>query len=209
RFVGLSDNGTDGPLDSVRFVSNAPLMGGAALPGDLKEVRYEVVGGEASEMALSMDEEDEADQLQLMAVETPLLGANVQELEEESGEFSPDPNYEAPNWTVPIRTFDVRYFDGAEWVEEWDSMLTGRMPWCVQVRINFAKPDEQLELEQEERYDLIEDPDFEMVIAIPAGLGATQDARLLEEEAAVLDAAELAANSTSSTQSNAEGGDPK
>jgi prepilin-type N-terminal cleavage/methylation domain-containing protein len=191
QFIGINDEGSDGPMDSVRFCSSAPLMGGMSLPGDVKEVRYEVISGEDTEMDLDIDEAAEAAERPegstLESVEVPLVAGNVEELEavgeaEDFGDFeelATDPNYEAPHWSVPIRSMDLQYFDGTQWVDEWDSVQFGRVPWCVHVRINFAKTEEQLEAEASENYDEIDDPDFEMVIPIPLGLGVTEDGRSL------------------------------
>jgi len=78
---------------------------------------------------------------------------------------------------VPIRTFDIRYYDGAEWVDEWDSEIVGRLPWSVHVKVNFARTEEQIEEEEDENIDIEEDPDFEMVIPLPTGFGRLQDGR--------------------------------
>lgn len=186
QFIGINDESRDGPMDSVRFCSSAALMGGMSLPGDLKEVRYEVISGEDTEMGLDIDqpaeEEERPEGATLESVELPLIAGNVEQLEaseEDLEELATDPNYEAPHWSVPIRTMDIKYFDGAEWLDEWDSMQFGRVPWSVHIRINFAKTEEQLEAEASERYDEIEDPDFELVIPIPLGLGVTEDGRSL------------------------------
>lgn len=186
QFIGINDESRDGPMDSVRFCSSAALMGGMSLPGDLKEVRYEVMSGEDTEMGLDIDqpaeEEERPEGATLESVELPLIAGNVEQLEaseEDLEELATDPNYEAPHWSVPIRTMDIKYFDGAEWLDEWDSMQFGRVPWSVHIRINFAKTEEQLEAEASERYDEIEDPDFELVIPIPLGLGVTEDGRSL------------------------------
>ncbi len=187
QFIGISEDSFDGPRDSVRFCSSAPLMGGMSLPGDLKEVRYEVIAGDDTEMTLDFGDlgaEDLPEGPHLQSVEMPLLAGNVEQLEAGTGglgEFATDPNYEAPHWSVPVRSMDIQYFDGTEWLDEWDSVQFGRVPWCVHIRINFAKTDEQLEAERAERFDDLDDPDFEMVIAIPAGLGVTQDGRTLPD----------------------------
>lgn len=197
RFVGIDDESRDGPNDSLRFASINTLMGGQALPGDLKEVRYGTIGGEEGEFnPIDFSADEEAlldDQRKLEALETPLFGSNAQELDEETGFLKPPedgesslgiaetPMYEAPSWSVPIRTVDFTYFDGLEWVDEWDSQLVGRIPWCVRVRINFARTEEQLEEEKRDRLDILEYPDFDMVIPLPPGLGTTQDARALGE----------------------------
>jgi hypothetical protein len=149
------------------------------LPGDVKEVRYEIFGADEFE-GLSDDEED-ASQTYLQTTETPLLAGNIQGLDEDIGGFIAPEGFESPTWTVPIRTMDIQYFTGEEWVDEWDSLVTGRMPWCIHIRLNFAKTEEQLEAEESEGYDPFDDPDLEIAIPIPAGLGGTQDIRLLED----------------------------
>lgn len=208
QFIGVNDESRDGPMDSVRFCSSAPLMGGMSLPGDIKEVRYEVIKSEDSEMSLDLDDEDEsedsAESAMLEASEMPLLAGNVDPLEdsgdglnsmgglsnqrglnnrsglgEEMEEGAMDAGYEAPHWSVPVRSMDIQYFDGTEWLDEWDSLQFGRVPWCVHIRINFAKTEQQLKEEASKRYDEIDDPDFEVVIPIPVGAGVTQDGRSL------------------------------
>ena len=197
RFVGVDDETDDGPNDNVRFVSVNTLMGGRALPGDLKEVRYGTIGDDESEFNPIDFDEDLGplydDQRKLEAVETPIFGSNAQELDEETGFLKPAedeesimgaddlPVFESPSWSVPIRTVDLTYFDGLEWVDEWDSQLVGRLPWCVRIRLNFARTDAEIEEEKREGIDIIEYPDFDMVIPLPSGLGTTQDARSLQE----------------------------
>jgi hypothetical protein len=99
-----------------------------------------------------------------------MLGGNVASVDADSGGFVTDMSYQSPSWTVPIRSLDIRYFDGTDWLEEWDSTKENRVPWCVDIRINFARPEEQLLQEQADGIRPDEDPDFEMVVPIPAGL---------------------------------------
>lgn len=182
QFIGLDEDSPNGPVDSLRFASSASMMGGLALPGDLKEVRYEVLGAEGRIGDFSLrDDGDENAGTQLRATETPLAVANLLAPPGEVNDSEPDSDldlgFEAPTWTVPIRTFDVRYFDGVDWVDEWDSELVGRLPWSVHVKINFARTEEQIERERDDRIDIEEDPDFEMMISLPAGMGRMQDGR--------------------------------
>ena len=182
QFIGINEDSPDGPVDSIRFASSASMMGGLALPGDLKEVRYEVLGVEGRIGDFNLQEEsDEGTGPQLRATETPLGVANLMaaagEVDDPQRDVENDLGFDAPTWTVPIRTFDVRYFDGGDWVDEWDSELVGRVPWSVHVKINFARTEDQIEREQDDNIDIEEDPDFEMVISLPAGMGRIQDAR--------------------------------
>ncbi len=195
-FIGIDDEDAEGPMDAVEFVSTAPLMGGMALPGDLKEVRYEVVAEEHAGMGIDMDgdEDENAPMRFIESVETPLLAGN---LDMASGDSDSNTTsavkpatetanmVETPTWSVPVRTMDLWYFDGEEWVSEWDSTLEGRLPWYVQIRINFARTESQLEEEQEEGINTDEDPDFELIVPIPAGIGSvkkTDDAPDADDE---------------------------
>lgn len=218
QFIGTNDENTTGPRDSLRFVSTNQLMGGFALPGDFKEVRFEVFGGEEGRVQLGVDREriaeyeltDETpDQAKLEATETPLLASNAQAVDAETGNIdvtqtnttNPDiPVYQAPSWSVPIRTFDVTYYDGTQWVEEWDSQLLGSLPWCVRVRINFARTDQEIQAEIEQNIDIVENPDFELVVPIPLSLGQITDGR---SQAALEEAGEEGGEQT---QGQTEGG---
>jgi len=84
---------------------------------------------------------------------------------------------EAPSWTLEtIRSVDFKYYDGVQekWFDAWDSMELGRLPWCVHIRINFAKSEEETEAERLEGYTDDKDPDFEMVVVIPQGVGTRE-----------------------------------
>lgn len=197
QFVGVNDENTVGPRDSLRFVSTNQLMGGFALPGDFKEVRYEVFGGEEGRVRLGADRErieeyaqfDETpDQAKLEATETPLLASNAQAVDAETGNIDVTQNnnttqdipvYQAPSWSVPVRTLDITYYDGTQWVEEWDSQMIGSLPWCVRVRINFARTDAEIQAEIDQNIDIVENPDFELVVPIPLSLGQITDGRSL------------------------------
>ena len=212
QFVGVNDETRDGPCDSLRFVSTNALMGGRALPGDFKEVRYEPLGGAESfeGLDLAADKDDDAQhkydadpqQRKLEATETPLLASNAQAVDAESGNLDVTqstgkdplaPTYEAPSWEVPIRTIDFAYYDGEQWVEEWDSMEQGRLPWCVRVSINFARTEEEIARETEQHIDIVESPDFEVVVPIPIAVGLQQDGRSQSQlEQAAADAADAA-----------------
>ena len=219
RLIGVDDETADGPNDSLRLVSINTLMGGTGLPGDLKEVRYGTVGGnETGFNPIDFSNYGEApidDQRKLEAIETPLFGANIQEIDSETGFVKPAADsgsnlntqepYQAPSWSVPIRTVDFSYYDGTEWVDEWDSQVTGRLPWCVRIRINFARTEQQLEDEKAQGLSVLDNPDFEMVVPLPVGIGRTQDARSVEDLANQQE--ETALNPDD--PANSQGGDSK
>lgn len=216
RFIGIDDETADGPNDSMRLVSINTLMGGTGLPGDLKEVRYGTVGGnETGFNPIDFRNDDEAPldgQRKLEAIETPLFGANIQEIDSETGfvktasdtgsSLNAQQQYQAPSWSVPIRTVDFSYFDGVDWVDEWDSQVVGRLPWCVRIRINFARTEQQLEDEKDQGLSVIDNPDFEMVVPLPVGIGRTQDARSVEDLANLEDETGTGASGTETDPSN-------
>ena len=68
---------------------------------------------------------------------------------------------------------NIQYFDGEEWVDDWDSITQGRLPWAVDIRINFARTADELEAERIQHYDLEKDAEFQLVVPIPAGVGVT------------------------------------
>lgn len=78
---------------------------------------------------------------------------------------------ESPGWNVPVDQFDVSFFDGYEWVEDWDSIEFGRMPWAVRIRLNYARTDEEYDADRQAGIDQDKDFDFETVISIPIGAG--------------------------------------
>ena len=217
QFVGTNDENSVGPRDSLRFVSTNQLMGGNALPGDFKEVRFEVTGGEVGRLNAELERarqqqslkvDEMPDQAKFEATETPLLASNAQAIDASTGNIdvtqtnsnsnSPNqdvPMYEAPSWSVPIRTVDFTYYDGTQWLDEWDSQAMGSLPWCVRVRINFARSDDEIRAEQDKNLNIIDNPDFEIVVPIPLSLGQVTDGRTQAQ------AEEAAANSQGQTGS--------
>ena len=202
-FAGTDGTGPEGPMDFVDFCSSAPMMGGMSLPGALKRVTIEVAGQDVSNQTLGnldlpiqdADAERQGSQM-LQVTETPLVistdlgldaGVDAQSAaapalasKKDSDAAAPSTDFESPSWTVPIQSMDVTYFDGEDWVKEWDSVAMARLPWGVRIRINFARTPEEMEEDAAEGVDLEEDPDIEMVVPIPVGDGVTSE--FIEEE---------------------------
>lgn len=199
-FVGVNEDSMEGPQDAVQFATKAPMQGGLSLPGDVKIVTYQVL--RASNSGFSIDENEDKEMLEalygkepdrLRVTEVPVMasGLTSQEMQDMlasnsvdsmsmSSSFGADEEeVEQAKWVVPIRTVSFEYFDGTDWVEEWNSLETGRLPWCVRIRVNFAKTKQQLEEEEDAHYDIEEDPDFEMILPIPTGMGIMDDQRMM------------------------------
>ncbi len=202
-FVGTNDTGPDGPMDLVELCSSAPMMGGMSLPGALKRVTIEVTDEDLSDQTLDnldipIQGADTSDQPWpvLRVTETPLVVTSGLDLGADSvaafaaaaamvseavaAEAGVETEFDTPSWTVPVRSMDITYFDGEEWMEEWDSLAIGRMPWCVRVRINFAPTPEELEEEEDEGLDVVENPDLDLLVPIPLGVGTLSE--FVEEE---------------------------
>ena len=216
QFIGVDEDGAEGPRDSVRFCSTAPLLGGTGMPGDIKEVRYEILDEGPSELALDMDEEEakaeggaQPSHGTLQCAETPLMAGMVEELEGDLDQaaFVPEAGYEPPVWSVPIASMDIQYFDGTDWLPEWDSVEYGRLPWCVLIRINFAKTDEQKQEDMAAGFDREDDPDFEAVVPVYAGLGLLDDTRLLTEAGTVADGDQAETDEGGSNNGTSNDGD--
>jgi prepilin-type N-terminal cleavage/methylation domain-containing protein len=91
---------------------------------------------------------------------------------------------QSPGWNVPVDQFDVSFFDGYEWVEDWDSIEFGRMPWAVRIRLNYARSEEEYDADQEAGIDRDKDFDFETVLTIPIGAGLIPEEEKINNPAA-------------------------
>ena len=210
RFIGMSEDGLDGPADSIEFASTAPLIGGGSLPGAIKAVRYGVVDQNDTELGASTlsaglaGQEEQGSMLESIEMQLVLPSETNEEAENQrdpnamnaqqssmsSGsrfgnsreldvgedlksraEDAATPESPTPSWSVPIRNMDITYFDGQEWVEDWDSLAMQRLPWSVCFKINFLKTEVQRAADDELGVNDEEDPDLELVIPLPSAVG--------------------------------------
>jgi len=180
QFIGSSEDGAEGARDTLEFCSSAPLMGGRSMPGMLKRVHYEVLSTSESSFDLNGNDADfgEAEpSVVLECSETPVVVSTYVPPDgmELSGDTTNLMESESPCWSVPIQSVDFAYFDGEEWQDDWDSISTGRLPWCVRVRIDFARTQE--ENESGNQFDA-ENSDLEMIFPISGGAGVFTDASM-------------------------------
>lgn len=178
---GKDADGPGGPADSITYSSSAPLMGHTALPGIFKQVTIEVQSEGESDGADAFAASGEAAiRNTLVLTETPV----IEGVTENNGDATNEINgfkaaedmadaveFGSPGWRVPVQSMNIQYFDGEEWVDEWDSLSTLRLPWSVWFKINFARPQEEREGESYAGIDPLEDPDFELVVTLPGGAG--------------------------------------
>jgi len=171
-FEGVDEEGPFGPADTMRFVTALPMPGAASLPGVLRTVEYTVVEPTEEESGDQFDIdqtlEAEGPQVMLEIRETPLV------LDETAMEVNADAmNEMARVRHIPVRSVDVTYYDVEEedWVDEWDCLDKGVLPWAAHIKVNLARSEEELEAQYEQGIDPDEDPDLDMMFAIPLGAG--------------------------------------
>jgi len=176
------EKGSGGAQDTLEFCSSAPTLGALSPPGALKRVVYTV--GDADENDLfSRDEEQPENQEnfenaeKLTASEQIISGISIQQTDDLFGDSISEESVselldsESSNWSVPVSAFDVSVYDGAQWVEEWDSMAVGRLPWCVRIRVNYARTDDEKRADSDAGIDAAKDVDFETVVPLHGGQG--------------------------------------
>lgn len=181
-FIATGGSGGGSSNESVDFASSAPLTGGIAPPGFCKRVHFGIASS-GSSMTLGKGETADLpglarSTLTFEATETliPMTAAHPEEssfsqsIKKEKAEAAFGLDKDSPQWTAPIAGLDLSYFDGEKWVEEWDSSQELRMPWCVRIRLNFARTEQEAD-NSGDGSNVGEDPDFEMYIPIPIGMG--------------------------------------
>ena len=117
-----------------------------------------------------------------------------------------------PTWSIPVEALSFLYFDGQNWVEEWNSMNLMRMPWCIRIRVNFVRSAEESS-EGGARTLVPEDEgDFQMYVPIPLAMGVRSDAATWQQILSGASSSGLnqglvpvAGNPTSSTTSTSSG----
>ena len=178
-FIAKGSSG-GGSSESVDFASSAPLTGGIAPPGFCKRVHFGIASP-GSSMTLGKGDGSpglSSSTLTFEATETliPMTAAHPEEssfsqsIKKDKVAAAFGLEEASPQWTAPIAALDLSYYDGEKWVEEWDSSQELRMPWCVRIRLNFARTEQEAE-NSGDGSSIGEDPDFEMYIPIPIGMG--------------------------------------
>lgn len=179
QFLGEDATGPMGPADLLSFCSATPLLGAYSLPGVMKQVRYEIVdenldeGGSLTGVQTDGPAWSDAPSLALEYTESPLTVEMTMEEDQMLVPFDSEEGMYA-HWRVPVASFDAKYFDGEEWMDSWNSIELGLMPWAVKVSINFAKTEEELVSEQTAGINPLESPDFEMTYVLPIGAGTLE-----------------------------------
>lgn len=174
--IGEDESGAFGPADSITFCTSMAMPGATALPGILRKVRYELVPetdeavGRMDVMTIDTAIQSPTRRMMLQVTEAPLVP------QEEEDDFTSDNTFSSDQARVrqiPVHSMDIRYYDGMdeEWREDWDSVELRRMPWAIEVRINLARSEEQLQTMWAQGIDLNEFPDILLQFPVPVGAG--------------------------------------
>lgn len=175
--LGEDESGPFGPADSITFCTSLPMPGANALPGVLRKVRYELVPeneeavGRMDTMTIDTAIQAPGGRMMLQVSEAPLIPQAEEEDLMSSDDLSED---QARVRQIPVHSLDIRYYDGfdEEWKDDWDSVELKRMPWAIEVRINLARTEEQLQVMYAQGIDLNEFPDILLSFPVPVGAGA-------------------------------------
>lgn len=175
ELLGTDKEGAFGPADTLRFCTSLLMPGSTALPGVLKVVTYDLTNeystdedGTLGQVAIDQKPGEENQEWMLVITEEPLVLESA-----ESDTAVTDVEFPISERKIPIASMDILYYDGDqdEWMKDWDSLAEGRMPWAIQVNINFMRTEEELMAETEAGINLEEEPDLNLTIGVPSGVG--------------------------------------
>ncbi|GAB4333984.1 MAG: hypothetical protein Kow0099_05920 [Candidatus Abyssubacteria bacterium] len=120
-FAGKDDLLHDFNADSLSLFTTNPRFGGTEMPNAISYVSYSVESADEYEPDEAF--RDENNPLVLKCSSKPLL------LEDESY---------VSEWVLNIRSFELQYFDGSDWFEEWIYEDQGILPRAVKLEIELA-----------------------------------------------------------------------
>jgi len=210
----IGKKGTSG-IDSLEFCSSAPVMGGASEPGLLKRVQYGEAedASDAKQGSLAPDSGEgdfpmfEAkERLIREPMETMILassGALERQLRSvmSSEDLIEAPDQITPVWTLPVSAVSFLYFDGQDWVEEWDSTSMMRMPWCIRIRVNFVPSPDEDSNSGSRTLTPEDEGGFQMYVPVPIATGVHTDAATWQQILYGTTAGQTVATTTGSSSS--------
>jgi prepilin-type N-terminal cleavage/methylation domain-containing protein len=179
-FEHNNDTGIYGDADSITFATSAPLQGYDALPGHFKQVTYDLVDRrDLRDMEEFFQKEGIESTMMLQVSEVPLMTYSHEYAENSQDqimefpfELMEDLEKIPPGWVVPVRTLNFRFYDGEEWLDQWEMDDFNRLPWAIEITAEIEKPSsyQQIELRGTEiTYE------FFMRVPLPTGIGVFND----------------------------------
>ncbi len=175
QLLGTDKEGPFGPADTLRFCTSLTMPGSTALPGVLKVITYDLTNeysntedATVGQVAIDKKPGDRDREYMLVIREEPLV---LESAEKDSS--ITDVDFPVSERKIPIASMDILYYDGDqdEWLKDWDSLAEGRMPWAIQVNINFMRTEEELAMDSQSGINPLEEPDLNLTIGIPSGVG--------------------------------------
>ena len=119
QFLGTNEGTEEEPLDEVRFLAiNRETVSSSAPESDLGLTRYYLIG-----------EEEDIAQKGLVRIKNSDLLSAIEVEEEEAQEIGPN-----------VVFFGLRYYDGSDWQESWDSTLSLTLPRAIEVTLFILVP---------------------------------------------------------------------
>jgi len=117
----------DADADSYSAFTTNARFGGSQAAGEIAYVSYQVMNSQDVEM----DEwlKDENNPLVLTCTLEPLWA-------------QPEEDGQKPRWTQNIRSLNFEFFDGSEWLQEWDYEDQGILPEAVKIQLEVADSDD-------------------------------------------------------------------
>jgi prepilin-type N-terminal cleavage/methylation domain-containing protein len=181
-FISKDADGMFGPADTLSLTVALPMEGPRALPGVFKRVTYEVTepsfeGPLLADAGVSTDPGEDAPEIArvLRITEEPFILAEYSEIQEspDAITFNEFDGFQqmAQVRQVPVASFDLSFYDGNQWTEQWDSLQAGMLPWAVRVRANFPRSDEERSADIAAGIDFQEEADLDLVVTFPVGAG--------------------------------------
>lgn len=157
------------PDRNLNYVSAQELVMASDRTGDLMMVRYFVAQTGAGGIASDIAERETSGSfsgsagLVRMTGDLNALGNAVQQNEEQ------DQISAAKVMAPEVRSISFRYYDGAQWQEEWDSTLLNLLPQAIEVTLVLQTPEQQDLMEKSESEDpyALPDSSYVMVVNLP------------------------------------------
>lgn len=157
------------PDRSLNYVSAQELMLASDRTGDLMMVRYFIAqtgaSGIASDLAKQQLSGNDSGSAGLVRMTGDLNGLSIAMQENEEQDQMSAAKIMAPE----VRSISFRYYDGAQWQEEWDSTTLNLLPTAVEVTLVLFTPEPEDSTQRSPSEDPYALPDskYVMVVNLP------------------------------------------
>lgn len=157
------------PDRSLNYVSAQELMLASDRTGDLMMVRYFIAqtgaSGIASDLAKQQLSGNDSGSAGLVRMTGDLNGLSIAMQENEEQDQMSAAKIMAPE----VRSISFRYYDGAQWQEEWDSTALNLLPNAIEITLVLFTPEPEDSTQRSPSEDPYALPDskYVMVVNLP------------------------------------------